>query len=163
MPSLMRTVGLLAVTFAAMSLVACGSGSTSESLPGGPAEPVDVLAEQHGQTSSLNIFTLKHISSAEQFEALGLEDVEPASFDSQDMVLVALGEQNTGGHWVRISGLYQVDDTVYVQATVNRPGEDAATTQALTQPYCIVTTPKLGEVTLASDFSSVVGEQMPEE
>jgi len=164
MPSFPRTVGLWALSFAVLSLAACGSGQKK----GGDADaavatPIPMLAQQHGQQSALTLPAVKHITSAGQFDALGLEGAEPAAFDNQDVVLVALGQQNTGGHWVRITGLQRVGDNVYVQATVNRPGEDAATTQALTQPYCLVSTPKLGDVTLRSDITSVVGKNAPAE
>ncbi|NBC10992.1 MAG: protease complex subunit PrcB family protein [Planctomycetes bacterium] len=161
MSSLPRTVGLLALSFALLSLVACGSGPKDGDAS--VAEPIAILAHQHGQQSEVSFPAVKHITSAEQFEDLGLAGAEPAVFDTEDMVLVALGQQNTGGHWVRITGLQRVGDSVYVQATVNRPGEDAATTQALTQPYCIITTPKLGDVELRSDITSVVGMDTPAE
>ncbi len=160
MSKLSHTVGLWVLSFAVLSLAACGSGQKPEADTAA-AEPIAILVEQHGQQSSLAFPAVKHVTSAEQFEALGLDGAKPAVFGTEDMVLVAIGEQSTGGHWVHITGLQRVGDTVYVQATVNRPGEDAMTTQALTQPYCIVTTPKLGEVSLRSDITSVAGQDAP--
>ncbi len=152
-----------ALSTAALMLGGCNSSAKSDSHadPGSIAAPtsVAVISHQHGQQSAVAAPTLRHITSAEQFKALGLADAKPANFKTQDMILVGLGEQPTGGYWVHITQVFRVGDEIVVQATVNRPGEGDMTTQALTQPYCIATTAKLGKVTLSSDFTSVAGQQ----
>lgn len=126
------------------------------------AVPLTVHRAQHGQQSSIAVPVLRQIRSRQQFDELGLEGAKAASFGKHDMVLVGLGEQSTGGHWVRVTGLYRVGDEVVVQATVNHPGEDQPVTEALSQPWCLVTTDKLGDVTLVSDFTSVSGQEPAE-
>ena len=148
---------------AALILGACAKnkGAVSSGPAEGTTEPVlklDILDHQHGQQSAVIVPTLKLVSSSEQFKALGV-DAKPAKFKKQDMILVGLGEQPTGGYWVRITNVYQFGSEVVVQATANRPGDDSAVTMALTQPYCLVTVDKLEEgLTLASDFTSVVDQ-----
>jgi len=152
-----------ALILTAAALVGCQSGGAGAGAGGGPETvdgPVSItfIDHQHGQNSPLTTPTLKLINSKDELKALGLEGVGAPNFGKQSMILVAIGEQSTGGYAIRITGAYRVGDEVVVQADITRPAEGAVTTQALTQPYCIATTEKLEGVTLASDFSSTASE-----
>jgi len=136
-------------------LGACASTGSSKpaATTGGPSL-VTIQSHQHGQQSGIKFPALQHITDQAAFDALGLEGTSPVDFKKQDMIILAIGEQTTGGYKVRITKLLKTGNGVVVFANITRPGEGAVT-QALTSPYCIVTVDKLGDVTLASEVSSM--------
>lgn len=75
---------------------------------------------------------------------------EPApSVDfTRDMVLlIALGERNSGGYTVRVDGVTPAGRGAVVRYTITEPGEGCMTTQALTAPVVAVRAPRVaGEV-----------------
>ncbi|GAB4403026.1 MAG: hypothetical protein OHK0039_01640 [Bacteroidia bacterium] len=60
-------------------------------------------------------------------------------FSRQCVVFVALGEQVAGGHSIGIAQVVATADLAWlVQVTHTAPGAGCFTTEALTQPYCVV-------------------------
>ncbi len=91
-----------------------------------------------GDSAALTLPGVRLIKSEEQLRALGSDELLAIAvdFDDSDLVVVSMGEQPTGGYWCDVTAVQQVGNTLWVQATVNRPGEDEVVTQALTYPYC---------------------------
>ena len=63
-------------------------------------------------------------------------------FSRWSVILVALGNRNTGGYNIAVTRLATTPDYLYAEVTSTSPGSRCGTTQALTQPYDIVRIPK---------------------
>jgi hypothetical protein len=97
-------------------------------------------------------------------DALGAQELSEleVDLDQYDLVLVALGQQPTGGYWVHITGLQRVGDVIYVEGIANAPADDEAVTQAQTYPYAAAVIPKVNAaLALRSSIQSVQSQQPP--
>ena len=132
------------------------------SLP--PAEPVTILDAQRGDDPALEVGMVKLFKSWDELESMGAVSLAELTVDfaQADVVLFALGVQPTGGYWADITGVQKVGEVLYVQCTVNAPGEDQMVTQAITHPYCVATITKTTATTVLSDPEEVRGKPMPE-
>ena len=63
---------------------------------------------------------------------------EPVDFSANQVVLLAAGEQPTGGYAIRVDSVEATHDGLTLNATETRPGKDCMVTQALTAPYLFV-------------------------
>lgn len=154
------------VLFAAVGLVTLAgcAGSGNGKSTGGDmlAQPVEIVSQVHGDKAVLDMPMVSLIDSAEAYESLFAGEVPvDVDFASQQAIVLALGQQPTGGYWISADAVQRVGNTLYVQATANRPGPDAMTTQALTYPFAVAVIPSQGNVTLVSDVVSVAGQAMP--
>lgn len=165
------TMSAATIMTAAVMLTGCNGGQKTDDTiqatrPTTTAsEPVEILAHAHGDDAALARGTVRLIKSADELPALGLgglPELGDVDFDSQDVVIFALGEQTTGGYWVQITGIQRVGDVLYVQALVNRPAEDETVTQAITHPYAAAVIAETEAVRALSDPTEVVGQPMPE-
>jgi hypothetical protein len=141
---------------------AASMGVAGTELPDAPPQAVSILDGRAGSAAALTQPGTMLISTADQLAELGVDELADldVAFGSEQVVIVALGEQPTGGYWVRIDGLQQVGDTLYVQGTANRPAPDALVTQALTYPYAAVTIPAVDAELVVPDITSVTGQSL---
>lgn len=72
-----------------------------------------------------------------------LPDAPVLDFAGQSVVVASLGEKNTGGYSVEVTGVELVNGKLKVTVHESKPGPGAMVTQALTQPYHIVRIPKV--------------------
>ena len=56
-------------------------------------------------------------------------------FSTKRVVLLDLGQRNTGGYSIATSEIQEFNDHVIVQVTVTKPGSTCAVTQAFTSPF----------------------------
>jgi len=120
----------------AVLMAGCKSGGGTTEATSSLAEPVAILGTKIGDSQALKITGVQLIKSEEQYKLLGDDAIYPGvDFASQDLVLVALGEQPTAGYAVAISAIQQEGSTLVVVGSVSKPGEDAAAAQVLTYPY----------------------------
>ena len=63
-------------------------------------------------------------------------------FNRYSVILVALGERNTGGYAIEVTRLASTSDYLYAGITSTSPGSRCSTSQALTQPFDIVRIPR---------------------
>jgi len=56
-------------------------------------------------------------------------------FSTRRVVLLDLGQRNTGGYSVATSEIQEFSDHVIIQVTVTKPGSTCAVTQAFTSPF----------------------------
>jgi hypothetical protein len=122
-------------------------GCKSDGEPDGEAEvtaalaqPVIILERVNGSSAALDTIGKMHIETQAQYDALGDENIFPGgvNFDENDLVIVALGEQPTGGYSINIESLQLEGGELAVTGKASAPGPDAVTTQALTYPYSAV-------------------------
>jgi hypothetical protein len=64
-------------------------------------------------------------------------------FAGQSVIVASLGEKNTGGYSVEVTGVELVGSKLKVTVRESKPGPGQFVTQALTQPYQVVRIPKV--------------------
>lgn len=160
------TVALTAtLTCTPLLLIGCAGGGssssdTSESVPAVKvfAEPVSIIAKVSGDELPIESHGLG-VLDQDAIDGLGLSaafandgvTLDPAM---HSVVLLSLGQQNTGGFEADITGLQLKGDQLYVQGTAVAPGD--AATQVITYPYCAVAVKKLpAGVKVLSDITSL--------
>ena len=131
---------------ASFALIGCkGSGGGSSSSGGEDelAQPVMIGERVNGNSAALKSLATMHIETKADYDALGDAEIFPGGLDfsKYDLVIVALGEQKTGGYSVNIESIQLEGDELAVTGKVTVPGADAVTTQALTYPYSAVSIP----------------------
>jgi hypothetical protein len=104
-------------------------------------EPVQIVDQMTGNQSALDEPTVELVKTQQDLQALGLDTPEGVDLAQQDLVIQALGEQNTGGYAVRIDAIQKYGNRLFVQSTVDRPSPDAAVTQQITYPYAAAVIP----------------------
>ncbi|HAI10199.1 MAG TPA: hypothetical protein DCM28_00740 [Phycisphaerales bacterium] len=155
-------------TVMALTITGCGEVTIVNSNQQQAAEVIaaDTLAIQQqitGQSMALKLPNVFLINSEDQINATRSRQLKELTvdFNSQSIVLIALGEQKTGGYWVKINGIQPGDNgDVFVQATVNKPSKDQMTTQGMTYPFAAIITGKITG-TVIPEIESVEGQPMP--
>ena len=123
------------------ALIGCkGDGDASIDSGTVLAQPVTILERVNGNSDALKTIGKMHIETKAQYDALGDADIFPGEidFDANDLVIVALGEQSTGGYAINIESIQRQGGDLAVVGKASAPGADAITTQALTHPYSAV-------------------------
>jgi len=136
---------LMVAALASTALIGCkGDGDTDASSDGVTlATPVPIGERVNGNSAALKTLGTYHIETKAQYDALGDAEIFPGGLDfgENDLVIVALGEQPTGGYSVTIESIQLAGGELAVTGKATAPGPDAVTTQALTYPYCAVSIP----------------------
>lgn len=126
------------------ALVGCKGDGDTATAPADPvtdlAQPVTILERVTGDSPALKTIGKMHIQTQDQYDALGDADIFPGKvdFDAVDLVIVALGEQSTGGYAISIESIQLQGGELAVTGKASAPGADAVVTQALTYPYSAV-------------------------
>lgn len=134
----------VAAALSCSALVGCqGNGGTAASVGSDLAQPVMILERVNGDSAALKTIGTMHIETKDQYDALGDANIFPGGvdFDAADLVIVALGEQATGGFSVNIDSIQLQSGELAVSGKATTPGPDSVTTQALTYPYSAVLIP----------------------
>ncbi len=63
-------------------------------------------------------------------------------FEKNTIIVASMGEQNTGGHLIKIKKIVEQGDTIVVYVEEKYPSEGEMVTQVLTYPYDIVSISK---------------------
>lgn len=130
---------------ACSALIGCkGDGDAAATGPADGAtdlaQPVTMLKRVNGNSAALKTIGKMHIETQADYDALGDANIFPGEidFDVNDLVIVALGEQSTGGYSISIESIQLQGGELAVTGKASAPGADAITTQALTYPYSAV-------------------------
>lgn len=142
----MRTRMMNLFVVAALScsaLIGCKGDGDATADPGSEstlAQPVTILERVNGNSDAIKTIATMHIETQAQYDALGDAEIFPGEidFDKNDLVIVALGEQPTGGFAVNIESIQLDAGELAVTGKATVPGPDAVVTQALTYPYSAV-------------------------
>lgn len=134
----------IAVGTIAFLVTGCATGA------GGPGAHFRVLA--HGARSDVHKRRFVVIRDRENFAAwwrrTGATRAPPPAVDFSHRIVVALfiGERRTGGYRIDVSGVSRSDDVATVHVREQAPGTNCRTTQALTQPFTVVSMDKVHTV-----------------
>lgn len=100
-------------------------------------------------------FAYEHITSNEDFltliERLNLQEVEndkmlELDFSKNDVVVIYLGQRNTGGYAIAVESMYWQDSILNIETIITKPGKGENVTMVITTPYCVVSIPKAKEI-----------------
>jgi hypothetical protein len=130
-----------------------------------PATPVAILEMVHGDISGVESMGVMLITSPEQLIMLNSATLAALNidFNERSLVLLALGQQTTGGYWARITNITQYGDTLVVDGLANRPEPGAIVPQVITTPYCVAVTPVIDAARVRQQITSVTGQMPPGE
>ena len=162
-----RLTSALMPLLAATLLIGCDSPQPTDDSALTGVNPnqiqyVQILEQETGSNESLNETMVELIDSEQERSALGVDIplAEQVNWNQQSLIVLAMGEQNTGGHWARITGVQRVGEELWVQGVVNQPAPDAMVTQQITYPYAAAIIPKpAGEVQFRRQIDTVTGRQ----
>jgi hypothetical protein len=83
------------------------------------------------------------VSSEASLSAQGIRPQQAVDFNQEAVLVVYMGEQNTGGYSVTITSVKLEGGKLLVTVKQGRPSPSSMVTQALTQPYHAVKIPKV--------------------
>ena len=133
----------------------CKSGSQASN----PAQPLPIAATWNGSDSAFQESGHWLINSAAQLDATGSNNLVnlQVDFDSQSLIVLAMGERPTAGYWATITSAQQKGGKVYFQAVASRPAGDAMTGQVMTYPVAAAVIPKVEPRVVIPEIESVTG------
>lgn len=81
-------------------------------------------------------------------ERLNLEQVENedlinVDFEDKNVIVIYLGEKNTGGYSIKIEELVWKQNLLLIKTEQIKPKKEDMVTMVITQSYCIATIPKI--------------------
>lgn len=104
-------------------------------------------ADVQGTNSSIRSKRLLVIRDADEFSEFWTEHTatqapvpaEPdVNFETSMIIAAFAGERETGGYSITIDDIRENDEFMIVEVEIETPGDNCATTQALTQPHHVV-------------------------
>ena len=63
-------------------------------------------------------------------------------FTKNSVIVVTMGEQNSGGHSIKISSVSETDKAIIVNIEESKPGSTCITTSVMTYPFQLIEIPK---------------------
>lgn len=150
-PRFVATPALPAALALTLLLTACGTDPapapatrTAAPASAGPTLAVDVpilgkvsgdqLAGDDYGVKLMDVAGLVGTGLGQAFASAGV-DLDPGR---HSVVLLALGEQSSGGFVADITALQHKGGTLYVEGTATAPADDLPTTAVLTRPFAAV-------------------------
>lgn len=127
--------------------------------PGVPDGAVQLTMEEVPQNVAQYLYSgipdkrRLYIDNADAWATLWAEVTQPYTppppvptidFANEAVIVAAMGTRSTGGYAIVIEGVYEADNTLYVEVREISPGSNCATTQALTAPVHAVRAPRRG-------------------
>ncbi|MEQ9454960.1 MAG: protease complex subunit PrcB family protein [Phycisphaeraceae bacterium] len=166
---------VLAATFLAASIATlpgCGilqkgdtNSASSTTVPYTQlARPIGIVDGTAGESEAFpdpGVLLINHPADLPGYNTSPLANLD-VNFDNQSIIVLALGQQPTGGYWASIDALQLEGADLVVQGRANRPGDGQMVSQVISHPFSAVVVPKLQNVTLLSDIDAVIGEPRPE-
>lgn len=133
--------GAVALSLTALSLAGCASHL--ESTGGGSPLARQVTASEHCGLTAPGLLYLTGVDQVQALAGLPEQTVSLASaaeldFSREHLAIVALGQQNTGGHGVTLVGSEQVGDELRLEVAVSRPQPGGMVTQVMTTPCTVL-------------------------
>ena len=137
---------LITLTCFLVLMVSCNA--KKEATTADPNAGFDVLKkEANGGKDNPGHETIKSQEKlAALYKELNVEEVPQIDFATFNVVVLYMGQKNTGGFSIDVANVGISDNTAYIKKIETSP-EDMAT-MALTNPYVIVKIPKTDKVVI---------------
>ena len=164
-----RVLGLALLALSVAMLGACKSDGKKVTEPsswfgGDDTEAVAIHNHWQGSDPAFKTAGGVLIDSAAKLQETGSTELTNlnVNFDTQSIVVFSLGEQPTGGYWAWITGVQRSGGKLWVQATVNRPADGAATAQVMSYPVAAAVIDRQSGITqVYTDSNAVQGQEVP--
>ncbi|QDU72933.1 protease complex subunit PrcB family protein [Mucisphaera calidilacus] len=140
-----------------------GADAADQSARMGLATPVGILETvtgDHEVFASPGLMLVNDASDVDGYDATPLAGLN-VDFSSHSVIVLALGQQATGGYWATIDAIQYEGDELVVQAKVNQPDPGQMVSQVISHPFAAVVVPKVENVTLLSDIEGLSGQPQP--
>lgn len=125
-----------------------------------PVGILDTVSGEHEVFAAPGLILINDMADIEGYDETPLAGLE-VDFAKQSIIVLALGQQPTGGYWASIDAIQLEGDDLVVQARVNQPGPDQMVSQVISHPFAAVVVPKVENVKLHGDFDAVSGQPQP--
>jgi hypothetical protein len=128
-----------------------GSATATASVTAREAASISISEIAKGQQCGITTQRFEVIRDSSSFTKLWRshsDGFSPApeqpvvDFDQNMVIAAFLGERNSGGHSIEITGVAELADSIAVNVKGTLPGAGCMLTMAVTQPYHVVTIPK---------------------
>lgn len=155
---------MLVIALAPVAVLSAGCHSDGGDTASGGfalADPVEITEGTSGSSPAMRTAGTYLIPSQAQWDKSGFGEAVPGPIDfaAYDVVVVAMGEQTSGGHWVRIDAIQLAGNELAVQCTMNAPAEGDVVATVVTYPFHAVMVPKTGAVLAVPDPTFVQGQE----
>lgn len=172
-----RIAAAVVLTFLTLILGACDAPGgddavTADPVPSAPAagsasadlsQPLRIVERAGGDHSGITEPGVLLVQSDEARTALGSDALNNLNVDfgQRALIVIALGQKNTGGYWARVSDVTQDGDRLIVHGQANRPGDDAMTLQVMTTPWAAAIIERPAATSVVPRIDSLTGEPPP--
>ena len=124
-------------------ITSCLAGCLSPTNAGTPVQnvPFSVIASGQypisGTHKNRKIEVLMDQPAFDAELALYVELIQPhiVDFSTKRVVLITLGQRNTGGYSVAMTGVQEFSDSIRASITITKPGSNCAVPQSFTSPF----------------------------
>ena len=103
------------------------------SIGGNNAEGIEIITSNEDYLKLIERLKLDEVDDTKLLDA---------DFDSNQLIVLYLGEKNTGGYSISIEKLYWIDTILHIKTLKKIPAKGEMVTMAITHPYCIAIIPK---------------------
>ncbi|MFV5686013.1 protease complex subunit PrcB family protein [Flavobacterium sp. GB2R13] len=124
--------------FLVLLLVSCGASSTKSSAK----RPLfEVLTQQNDGGASIRFFEI--LSEPNEIKMLQNDENLKNKISSNDIqtsnfIILNMGNKNSGGYKIGVENAVETDKNIIVTIKEIIPGPNEMTTQAITNPFCVV-------------------------
>jgi hypothetical protein len=124
--------------FLVLLLVSCGASSTRSSAK----RPLfEVLTQQNDGGASIRFFEI--LSEPNEIKMLQNDENLKNKISSNDIqtsnfIILNMGNKNSGGYKIGVENAVETDKNIIVTIKETVPGSNEMTTQAITNPFCVV-------------------------
>jgi hypothetical protein len=135
--------------FLSIILFGCSAGINKSNVP------FEVL--NSGQNASIENIEFLLIENNEDYisaiEKLNIDesnydDLLQVDFKYNNACILFLGQRNTGGYSIEIDYIVKKQKTLYIKTREITPNKNENVTMALTNPYCLISIPKIKKIIL---------------
>ena len=125
--------------------------------PGVPEGAVQLTMEEVPQSVAQYLYSgipdkrRLYVDNANDWAALWAEVTEPyipkpelpvIDFATEAVIVASMGTRGSGGYSIVIEGVYEAENTIFVEVREISPGSNCITTQAITAPVYAVRAPR---------------------
>ena len=133
--------------FLTSTLFSCKSSKENKSK----ATPIVFSEIQTGKNSSYTKYTTKEIVNIKELSAVWINlftkydrkpPVPTIDFDNKMLVVIALGERNTGGYSIQVNSILETKNEIKINVSENKPGPTCLTSSVMVYPFQLIEIPK---------------------